>query len=158
MHLHLGLSYIFDGISRLLIADEASQTFIVELTEDELYTFNVSPNIKAKLDAARKPEDSLLTFTTDEREAIMDFAYLLDGAVVRPSISNIQPQSSSVNRPPYSRYAIWHFQKAVSLFSQYDSEIQKSLRDFNSLIDKLRSVIQEKCLSWGFTYTVPPGR
>lgn len=158
LHLHLGLVYILDAISRFLISDESPQTFVVERDPDLLYRIDVTPDTKVKLDAAKTPEEHLLVFTTSERQGIIDFFDLLDDAVVRPTVPNIQPQSSSVNRPPYSRYAVWHLQKAMVLFSQYDPEIQESIKDFNALVEYMRATIQVKSVSWGFTYTIPPGR
>jgi hypothetical protein len=162
LHLHLGLAYIFDAVSRILISDEAPPTFVIKRnsnpSQGEIYTFDVSPEIKAKLDNASSPEEYLSVFTEKERQGIMDFVDLIDDAVLTPTVPNIQPRSSSVNRPPYARYAIWHLQKAVSLFGQYDPEIQKSLNDFNKLVDEMRAKVQEKSESWGFIYTLPPER
>lgn len=160
LHLHLGLVYIFDGVSRLLISDGPPQTFVIKRGNflEELYTFDVTPDTKAKLDNARQPEEFLNAFTEKERQGIMDLLDLLDDAVITLSVPNMQPRNSSVNRHPYSRYAIWHFRKAASLFGQYDPKIQKSLEDFNGMVDEMRARIQEKTESWGFIYTLPPGR
>ena len=133
VHLYLGLVYVFDAMSRLQISDDPAETFIIErYTPDEpWYNVGVSPATKAEL--------------------IVD-------AIVRPRAPDIEPRLSSVDRPPYTKYAIWHFQKAASLFGQYKPDVKDALDDLNESLDDMRSEIQARSESWGFTYTLPPWR
>lgn|GEM_PF-1584952 len=162
VHLHLGFIYFFDAISRLLISDDPAITFIIGQNATApcagWYTFDISPVVHAKLDPAKDPVEYPLTLTVKERQAILDAADLIDDAIVKPRASDIQPQLSSVDRPPYSKYAIWHFQKATSLFGQYKPDVRDALEDFNECLEDLRSDFQSKLETWGFSYTVPPWR
>jgi len=160
VHLYLGLVYVFDAMSRLQISDDPAETFVIENnTQDEFwYSFGVSPATKAELDAVQDPLDYPLVFTPGERQAIIDAADLIDDAIVKPIAPEIQPQLSSVDRPPYSKYAIWHFEKAAVLFGQYKPDVKDALDDLNESLDNMRAEIQARAESWGFTYTLPPWR
>lgn len=162
VHLHLGFVYLFDAISRLLISDDPAITFIIGQNTSApcagWYTFGISPIVQAKLDAAKNALEYPLAFTVKERQAILDAADLIDDAIVRPNALDIQPQLSSVDRPPYSRYAIWHFQRASSLFGQYKPDVRDALEDFNECLEDMRSKFQGKVEMWGFSYTTPPWR
>jgi hypothetical protein len=165
VHLHLGFSYLFEAVSRLLISDDPEETFIMErnpgAASGGLYTFGISPITQAKLDATEDSLDYPLAFTVKERQAIIDAADLIDDAIVKPKAPDIQPQFSSVDRPPYTGGStVWHFEKACSLFGEYgsDEQIKEALEDFNERLEELRSKLQEKSESWGFIYTRPPGR
>lgn len=161
IHLHLGILYVLDAISRLQISDDPGETFIIKLktgSSEPFYDINVTQPVKSTLDATKNPNDYPLAFTAKERLEIINTADLIDDAVVKPIDPNIQPQFSSVNRPPYSKYAIWHFQRAVSLFGQYDHKVEEAMEDFNKRFDSLREELQIKSESWGFKYTLPPGR
>jgi len=162
VHLHLGLIYLFDAVSRLLISDDPAVTFIIGCnlhTPCTLwYTFDVSPLVQAKLNAAKDSLEYPLVFTVKERQAMIDAADLIDDAIVRPETSDIQPQLSSVDRPPYSRYAVWHFRRSARLFSEYEPNVGDAVEDFNECLEDLRAKFQAKVETWGFTYTVPPWR
>jgi hypothetical protein len=160
VHLYLGLVYVFDAISRLQISDDPSETFVIaNNTQDGFwYSFGVSLATKAELDAVQDPLDYPLVFTAKERQAIIDAADLIDDAIVKPRAPEIQPRLSSVDRPPYSKYAIWHFEKAAILFGQYKPDVKDALDDLNESLDDMRSEIQARSESWGFTYTLPPWR
>lgn len=162
VHLHLGFIYLFDAISLLLISDDPAVTFIIGRNPDApcagWYTFDISPIVQAKLDAAKDPLEYPLPFTVKERQAIIDAADLIDDAIAKPKAPDIEPQLSSVDRPPYSKYAIWHFQKATSLFGQYKPDVRDALEDFNECLEDMRSRLQDKLEAWGFTYTSPPWR
>lgn len=161
-HLHLGFIYFFDAMSRLLISDDPAVTFIIGRNLHApcvlWYTFDISPVVQARLHTANDPMEYPLAFAAKERQAIIDVADLIDDAIVKPRASDIQPQFSSVDRPPYSKYAVWHFQKAASLFGGYDPDVRDALEDFNECLEDLRSKFQDKVERWGFTYTVPPWR
>ena len=151
VHLQLGLVYLFDAISRLLLSDDPEETFIIEFDlaefsledededededkdkdkdkdegEDEdnpWYTIGLAPDVQVELAAMEDPREYPLVFTVKERQAIIDAADLLDDAVVKPTESYIQPQHSSVDRQPYTGSAIWHLQEAVNIFGQYQPE------------------------------------
>ena len=161
VHLYLGFTYCFDAISRLLISDDPEETFVIKrgmnASHNGWYTFGISRDVQAKLDAAEDPLEYPLVFTVKERQAIMDAADLIGDAVVKPPKAlDIQPQFSSVDRPPYSRYAIWHFQRASSLFGQYKPELRDTLEDFNKQLEDMRSRLLSKSVEWGFGYTLPP--
>ena len=161
VNLYLGFSYLFDAISRLLISDDPAETFIIELnpgSSGSLYNFGVSPVVLAELDAMDNSLDYPRAFTRKERQAIIDAANLIDDAIVKPIATDIQPRLSSVDKPPYSRYSIWHFEKAAVLFNEYSPEIGLSLESFNQNLENMRAKIQSRAEEWGFTYTLPPGR
>lgn len=162
VHFYLGLAYVLDAISRLLISDDPNTTFIIEydpkISTDAWFKFDISKEVKAKLDATTNPLEYPLAFTVKERQAIIDAVDLVNDAAVRPTDKNIPPQSSSVNGPPYLESAIWHFEKAIGLFAQYDPDLQDALDEFNTQIDKFESMIQQDSEKWGFTYTSSPGR
>jgi hypothetical protein len=160
VHFYLGLAYILDAISRLLASDDPNTTFIIEydpeISTDFWFRFDISQEVKAKLDATTNPLEYPLAFTVKERQALIDAVDLADNAIIRPADNNIPPQSSSVDGPPYLESALWHFEKAAELFAQYDPDLQEALDKFNIQIDKLESMIQQDSVRWGFTYT--PGR
>lgn len=162
VHFYLGLAYVLDAISRLLLSDDPSTTFIIEYNPDApdgvWFKFDVSKEVHAKLDATKNPLEYPLAFTVKERQAIIDAIDLINDAAVKPADKNIQPQSSSVNGAPYLHSALWHFEKAISLFSQYAPEYHDAIEEFNTQIDKLESLLQEDSIRWGFTYTSSPGR
>ena len=162
VHFYLGFAYFFDAISRLLISDDPSETFIIKFDPvkpcNRFYTFDISPIVRAKLYAAKDPLEYPLAFTVKERQAIMDTADLIDDAIVKPEALNIQPQFSSVDKPPYSKYAIWHFQRAANLFGQYKPDLRDALEDFNACLENWRAGLQNNLEKWSFTYTVPPWR
>ena len=162
VHLYLGFVYLFDAISRLLLSDDPAEDFIIEFnpgdSEEPLYNVDASPELKAALRAKEDPLDYPLAYTQKERQAIADAADLIDDAIVKPLAPDIQPRYSSVDRPPYSRYAIWHFQRAAILFNEYAPEIGVSLDNFNEEVDKMREKLQRRAEGWGFSYTLPPGR
>ncbi len=161
VHLYLGFAYCFDAISRLLISDDPEETFIIERNTDDpdnpWYTFGVSSAVQAELDATEDPLEYPLVFTVQERQAIIDAADLIDDAVVKPKEPGIQPQFSSVDRPPYTRYAVWHFQKAADLFGQYSSEVMDTVNMLNEALEDMRAMLQEQAEGWGFIY-IPPVR
>ena len=162
VHFYLGLAYVLDAISRLLLSDDPSTTFIIEYNPDApdgvWFKFDVSKEVHAKLDATKNPLEYPFAFTVKERQAIIDAIDLINDAAVKPADKNIQPQSSSVNGAPYLHSALWHFEKAISLFSQYAPEYRDAIEEFNTQIDKLESLLQEDSIRWGFTYTSSPGR
>lgn len=162
VNFYLGFVYLFDSISRLLNSDDPAETFIIGFDPDASnnywYTFDVSSATHAKLDATKDPLDYPLAFTAKERQAIIDAADLIDDAVVKPKDPEIQPQLSSVHRPPYSNYAIWHFDRAARLFGEYQSEVTEALNEFNESVEDMRERLQDGAQSWGFTYTLPPWR
>ena len=162
VHFYLGLAYVLDAISRLLISDDPNTTFIIEydpkISTDAWFKFDISKEVKAKLDATKNPLEYPLAFTVKERQAIIDAVDLINDAIVKPKDKNIQPQSSSVNGPPYLNSALWHFEKAIKLFAQYDPDLQDALEEFNAQIDKFESMLQQDSERWGFTYTSSPGR
>ncbi|MDQ1328623.1 MAG: hypothetical protein QG641_1908, partial [Candidatus Poribacteria bacterium] len=162
VHFYLGLAYVLDAISRLLISDDPNTTFIIEYdpkaSTSDWFKFDISKEVKAKLDATKNPLEYPLAFTVKERLALIDAVDLVNDAAVRPAGKNIQPQSSSVNGPPYLNSAIWHFEKAIGLFAQYDPDLQDALKEFNIQIDKFESMLQQDSERWGFTYTSSPGR
>ncbi len=162
VHLYLGFAYIFDSISRLLNSDDPGETFIIGFDPDasnsQWYTFDVSLATHAKLDATQDPLYYPLAFTTKERQAIIDAADLMDDAVAKPVSPKIKPRISSVHRPPYSNYAIWHFDRAASLFGEYQPEVMDALNEFNESVEDMRKQLQNGAESWGFTYTLPPWR
>ncbi len=160
VHLYLGLVYVFDAMTRLQISDDPAEMFVIENNTQGgfWYSFGVSPATKAELDAVQDPLDYPLVFTPEERQAIIDAADLIDDAIVKPRAPEIQPRLSSVDRPPYSKYAIWHFEKAAILFGQYKPDVKDALDDLNESLDDMRSEIQARSESWGFTYTLPPWR
>jgi hypothetical protein len=157
VHFYLGLAYLYDAMSRLLISDDPAETFIIKYDlnapSGEWFTFDISKAVKAKLDATKNPQDYPLAFTEKERQAIIDAVDLISGAAVKPTAQNIQPQTSSVDRPPYLWSAVWHFERAIELFGQYNSEIKKALEDFNDQIYEFESIIKNDVGTWGFTYT-----
>ncbi len=161
VHFHLGFLYTFDAISRLLLSDDPEETFIIKRNSDDpasfWYTFDVSPEVQAKLDATEDPLEYPLAFTVAERQAIMDAADLLDDAVVKPLEPNIQPQYSSVDRNPYTGSAIEHFEKAGKLFEQYNSEIADGLEGLNKSLEEMRAILEENAKAWGLSY-IPPVR
>jgi hypothetical protein len=161
VHFYLGLAYVLDAISRLLISDDPNTTFIIEYDPAFIsgwFKFDISKEVKAKLDATKNPLEYPLAFAVKERQAIIDAVDLLNNAAVRPTDKNIQPQSSSANGPPYVNSALWHFEKALELFAQYDPDLQDALKEFNIQIDKFESMLQQDSERWGFTYTSSPGR
>jgi len=175
VHLQLGLVYLFDAVSRLLLSDDLEETFIIDFDlaefssddEDEdsdedspWYTIGLAPDVQADLDATEDPREYPLVFTFAERQAIINAADLLDDAVVRPTESTIQPQHSSVDRQPYTGSAIWHFQEAINIFSQYspeDPDMMDMVEDINEELEEMRAVFQENAEKWGFIY-IPPVR
>ena len=161
VHFYLGLAYVLDAISRLLLSDDPNTTFIIEYdpkASSDWFKLDISKEVKAKLDATKNPLEYPLAFTVKERQAIIDAVDLVNDAVVRPTDKNIPPQSSSVNGPPYVNSALWHFEKAIGLFAQYDPDLQDALEEFNIQIDKFESMLQQDSEKWGFTYTSSPGR
>lgn len=162
VHFYLGLAYVLDAISRLLISDDPNTTFIIEydpkISTDAWFKFDISKEVKAKLDATKNPLEYPIAFTAQERQALIDAVDLVNDAAVRPTDKNIQPQSSSVNGPPYVNSALWHFEKALDFFAQYDPDLQEGLEEFNIQIDKFESMLQQDSEKWGFTYTSSPGR
>jgi len=162
VHLYLGLVYLFDAVSRMLLSDDPAEDFIIELnpgdSEKPLYSIGVSAEVQAELDATEDALDYPLAFTHKERQAIIDAVDLIDDAIAKPVAPDIQPRRSSVDRAPYYHYAIWHFQRAASLFNEYAPEIAIALDDFNTYVENMRAKIQSKSEYWGFTYTLPPGR
>lgn len=162
VHFYLGLAYMLDALARLLISDNPKETFVIEFDPNapsgEWFTFDVSREVKDELDAKTNPLDYPLAFTHKERQAIIDAADLIGDSVIKPRAENIQPRSSTVDRPPYANSALWHFQKASDLFSQYNPDLSESLEDFNKQVAKLESRIQRNSENWGFIYTRPPWR
>ena len=162
LHLYLGFLYLYEAISRLLISDDPGETFIIESNPGSAnfpwYDIGVSSATQKELDAVRNPLEYPLVFTAKERQAIIDATDLIDDAIVKPVDPNIQPRLSSVDRPPYSRYAIWHFEKAASLFAQYKPDIAEALEDFIQQVDNMRAELQARSEGWGFTYALPPWR
>ncbi len=160
VHLHLGFVYSFDAISRLLISDDPEETFVIkrdpDVSDGAWYNFGVSQTVQAELDGKNRRERPLV-FTVEERQAIIDAADLIDDAIVKPEIPEIYPQLSSVDRPPYSQSAIWHFQRAASLSGEYKPELMDAVEDLNEQLDHMRSIIQSRSEIWGFTY-IPPVR
>ncbi len=156
-HFYIGIAYLLDAISRLLLSDDMAETFILDYNPyadyGNWFTFDISKEVKAKLDATKNPLDYPLAFTEKERQEIINAIKLISGASVKPSSPNISPQSPSVKDPPYKHSAIWHFEKSVSLFSQYNPEIKKALDDFNEQIDRFESMLQKDSSQWGFIYT-----
>ena len=161
VHLYLGFAYYFDAISRLLLSDDPEETFIIGSNaadpDSSWYTFGVSLAVQKGLDDTEDPLEYPLVFTVKERQAIIDAADLIDDAVVKPKESSIQPQFSSVDRPPYTRSASWHFQKSAELFGQYSTEIMDALDAFNETLEDVRDILQEKAEEWGFIYIPPIG-
>lgn len=157
LNFYIGVAYLLDAISRLLISDDPNETFILDFNPDTTYgnwfTFDISKEVKEKLDNTKNPLDYPLAFTEKERQEIINAIKLISDALVKPSSPNIQPQSPSVKDPPYKNSAIWHFEKSISLFSQYNPEIKKSLDDFNKQIKEFESMLQKDSNKWGFTYT-----
>ena len=157
VHFYLGLSYLLDALSRLLISDDPEETFIIrfhpELNPDQWFEFGISDKVEARINATRDPLEYPLAFAIKERQAIIDAVNLISDAEVKPRSSSIQPQSTSVNRPPYTNSALWHFEKAIALFSQYNPDIKEALDDFNYHIDKLESLLNKDSSRWGFIYT-----
>jgi len=162
VHFYLGLAYVLDAISRLLISDDPNTTFIIEydpkISTDAWFKFDISKEVKAKLDATKNPLEYPLAFTVKERQAIIDAIDLVNDAVVRPTDKNIPPQSSSVSGPPYLNSAIWHFEKAIDFFGQYAPNYRDAIDKFNVQIGKFESMLQNDSEKWGFTYTSSPGR
>ena len=161
VHFYLGLAYVLDAISRLLISDDPNTTFIIEYdpkASSDWFKFDISKEVKAKLDATKNPLEYPLAFTVKERQAIIDAIDLVNDAVVRPTDKNIPPQSSSVNGPPYLNSAIWHFEKAIDFFGQYAPNYRDAIDKFNVQIGKFESMLQNDSEKWGFTYTSSPGR
>jgi len=159
IHFHLGFMYCFDAVSRLLLSDNPQETFVIEHNPNDLdnpwYNFDISPDTQAELNATEDPLEYPLAFTFEERQAIIDAADLLDDAALKPKEPNIQPQFSSVDRQPYTGSAIWHFQKAASLFGQYESEVMDALNTFNEELEGMRALLQAHAEEWGFIYTPP---
>jgi len=158
VHLQLGFIYSFDAISRLLLSDDPEETFIVEFSTDPdnfWYNVDVSPAVRAALSATEDSLEYPLAFTVQERQAIIDAADLIDDAVVKPMEPNIQPQFSSVDRQPYTRSAIWHFQKAANLLEQYNPEMADTTEAFNETFEKMRAMLQVNAEKWGFIYISP---
>lgn len=157
VHFYLGVAYLLDAVSRLLISDDPKTTFIIEYNPDasfgNWFTYGISNELKAKLDATKNPLDYPLAFTEKERQAIIDAADLISNAVVKPKSPNIQPQSSTVNGPPYLQSALWHFKIAAKLMGEYNTELRDALQDFNDQVDSFESLLQQNSESWGFTYT-----
>ncbi len=157
VHFYLGLAYLLDAISRLLISDDPKTTFIIEYNPDassgEWFTYGISNEVKAKLDSVKNPLEYPNVFTEKERQAIIDALDLISDAAVKPKLISIKPNSSTVNGPPYIHSAMWHFKKAVGLLSDYNAELRNALRDFNSQIDKFDSIMKQNAESWGFSYT-----
>lgn len=157
VHFYLGVAYLLDAISRLLISDDPNETFILDFNPNASYedwfTCDISEEVNKKLDATKNPLDYPLAFTEKERQAIIDAIKLISDALVKPSSADIKPQSPSIKNPPYVNSAIWHFEKSNILFSQYNPEIKKALDDFNEQISKFESVLQKNSSKWGFTYT-----
>lgn len=156
IHLHLGFAYTFDAISRLLISDDPEETFFIDNdAENPWYTIGISPSVQAELNATTNPQEYPLVFTVKERQAIIDAVDLIDDAIAKPLEPNIQPQFSSVDRQPYTGSAIWHFQKAAILFSEYKPEIMETVDLLNIALEVMRALLQELTEIWGFTYTPP---
>ncbi|MGB9595055.1 MAG: hypothetical protein ACPL7B_02135 [Candidatus Poribacteria bacterium] len=157
VHFYLGLAYLLDAISRLLISDDPKTTFIIEYNPNansgEWFTYGISNETKAKLDSIKNPLEYPNAFTEKERQAIIDALDLINDAVVKPKSPDIKPQSSTVNGPPYLHSAIWHFKKAIGLLGEYNAELRDALKDFNSQIDKFESIIKQNAELWGFSYT-----
>jgi hypothetical protein len=162
VHFYLGVAYLLEAISRLLISDDPNTTFIIEYNpiEDnpnanlsEWFTYDISDELKAKLDATENSLDYPLAFTEKERQAIIDALDLISDAVVKPGSPKIQPQSSTANRPPYIHSAVWHFKIAIKLMGEYNAELRNALQKFNDQVDSFESMMQENSKSWGFAYT-----
>lgn len=157
VHFYLGLAYLLDAISRLLISDDPKTTFIIEYNPNassgEWFTYGISNETKAKLDSIKNPLEYPNAFTEKERQAIIDALDLISDAIVKPKLTSIKPQSSTVNGPPYLHSAKWHFKKAIGLFSDYNAELRDALKDFDNQIDKLETVMKKNAESWGFSYT-----
>ena len=161
VHFHLGYVYSFDAISRLLLSDDPKETFIIKRDPDDpdnpWYVLDVSQEVHEELDATEDPREYPLAFTTEELQAIIDAADLIDDAVVKPIEPNIQPQYSSVDRQPYTGSAIWHFQKAANLFGQYDPQVMDTVNELNEELEEMRAMLQKKAEGWGLIY-IPPVR
>jgi len=157
VHFYLGLAYLLDAISRLLLSDDPKTTFIIEYNPNansgEWFTYGISNEVKAKLDSTKNPLEYPTAFTEKERQAIIDALDLISNAVVKPKLQNIKPQSSTVDGPPYLHSAMWHFKKSVGLLSDYNAELRDALKDFNDQIDKFELIIKQNAESWGFSYT-----
>jgi hypothetical protein len=162
VHFYLGVAYLLEAISRLLLSDDPKTTFIIEYNpiEDnpnadlsEWFTYDISNELKAKLDATKNSLDYPLAFTEKERQAIIDALDLVGDVVVKPRSPKIQPQSSTVNGPPYIHSAVWEFKMAIKLMGEYNAELRNALQKFNDQVDSLESKMQEKSKLWGFAYT-----
>jgi len=160
VHFYLGLAYILEAISRLLISDDPDTTFILTYDPNanmgEWFTYGISSKTKAKLDAIKNPMEYPTAFTEKERQAIIDAVDLISNALVKPASASILPQTSSVEGSPYIHSAIWHFEQAVLLLSEYSPDLKKALQDFNKEIERFEEILQENAIMWGFTYTARP--
>lgn len=157
VHFYLGLAYVLEAISRLLTSDDPETTFILTYDPNaamgEWFTYGISKTTKAKLDAVKNPLDYPLVFTEKERQAIIDAVDLISNGIVRPLSPSIQPQSSSVDGPPYIHSAIWHFYNAIDLLSEYAPDLEEPLREFYDQISVFESILHDNAETWGFTYT-----
>jgi hypothetical protein len=162
VHFYLGVAYLLEAISRLLISDDPQTTFIIEYNPiennpnanvSEWFTYDISNEVKAKLDATKNSLDYPLVFTEKERQAIIDAVDLVNDAVAKPKSPKILPQSSTVSGPPYIHSAVWEFKIAIKLIGEYNAELRDALQRFNDQVASLESMMQEKSKSWGFTYT-----
>ncbi|MGQ9609799.1 MAG: hypothetical protein ACUVWN_10870 [bacterium] len=157
VHFYLGIAYLLDAVSRLLLSDDPAETFILDFDPDATYgnwfTFDISKEVKEKLDSTKNPSNYPLAFTEKERQAIIDTIKLISDSYVKPSSPSINPQSPSVKDPPYKHSAIWHFEQSTIFFGQYNPEIKNALDDFNEQINEFESKLQKDSIKWGFTYT-----
>jgi len=157
VHFYLGIAYVLDAISRLLTSDDPATTFILTYDPDaemsEWFKYGISLETQAKLATVSSPLDYPLVFTLKERQAIIDAVDLIGDAVVKPASASILPQTSSVNGPPYLHSAMWHFEKAVFLLSEYSPDLKEPLEEFNDEVKEFESLLQKNAESWGFTYT-----
>jgi len=162
VHFYLGITYLLDAVSRFLISDDPEETFIIEYDpkspSGKWFAFDISMRVKVKLVLTDNPLDYPLIFTLKERQAFIDAADLIGDTKLKPRAPNIQPQSSSVDRPPFLKSALWHLEQAVNFAQQYSPDLVEIHEEFNRNISDLEDTIRQDSVDWGYTYILPPWR
>jgi hypothetical protein len=162
VHLNLTYLYMLEAVSILLSVRSELYTISFPKAEKqkgqiELYKFELTKKGKEKFDdldrRRAKSSDYIKTFSSNERQAIIDSIVLLTGAKVRvkaDSSAGISEQTPKVNKEKHRGYALYHAEQAVRLSAEISPEVQEGLDKFDSTACKFLNSILKDVEKWGF--------